>query len=184
MSDGKDGNVVNFQLSQDGQDREAGAQSGSKDQNVRKRKTPDEGFSDHENNSSGETDVRKSKSEKKKKKKSPKEHKRSKRKRSSYSLTFSSSSSSTSSSGLESSSDNDEKRSKPKSKKHKISNLDEAMFQNEEEKHKYNLPKNLLKYADHYLKKFIPDNELKNRVLAENLVPKNFMKLPSLDVII
>ena len=134
MSDGKDGNVVNFQLSQDGQDREAGAQSGSKDQNVRKRKTPDEGFSDHENNSSGETDVRKSKSEKKKKKKSPKEHKRSKRKRSSYSLTFSSSSSSTSSSGLESSSDNDEKRSKPKSKKHKIRNLDEAMFQTEEEK--------------------------------------------------
>ena len=183
MSDGKDGNVVNFQLSQNGQDGEAGAQGGSKDQNVRKRKTPGEGFPDYENNSSGETDIRKSKSEKKKKK-SSKEYKRSKMKRSSYSLTCSSSSSSTSSSGLESSSDDDEKRSKPKSKKHKISNLDEAMFQTEEEKHEYNLPKNLLKYADHYLKKFIPDNELKNRVLAEILVPKNFMKLPSLDVII
>ena len=59
MSDGKDGNVVNFQLSQNGQDGEAGAQGGSKDQNVRERKTPGEGFPDYENNSSGETDIRK-----------------------------------------------------------------------------------------------------------------------------
>ena len=46
-----------------------------------KGKTPDDGFSDHEDNSSSEIDIRKSKS--KKKKKSSKGHKRSRRKRSS-----------------------------------------------------------------------------------------------------
>ena len=56
--------------------------------------------------------------------------------------------------------------------------------QTEEEKHEYNLPKKLLKYADHYLKKFIPDKELKDSILTENPVPKNFMKVPSLDVFI
>ena len=170
MSDGEDGNVVNLHLSQNGQDGEAGGQSGSKDQNERKRKMPDEGFWDHENNSSSKGDTRKSKS----KKKSLKGHKRSKRKRSSYS-----------SSRSESSSDDDEERSKPKSEKHKTSNLEEAMFhvQTEEEKNGYNLPKKLLKHTDHYLKKFIPDKELKDSILTENL-PKNFMKLPSLDVFI
>ena len=54
----------------------------------------------------------------------------------------------------------------------------------EEEKHEYNLPKKLLKYADHYLKKFIRDEELKDSILTENPVPKNFMKVPSLDVFI
>ena len=44
MSDEKDGNVVNLHLSQNGQDEEVGRQSGSKDQNERKRKTPDDGF--------------------------------------------------------------------------------------------------------------------------------------------
>ena len=44
MSDGKDGNVVNLHLSQNGQDGEAGGQSGSKDQHERKRKMPDAGF--------------------------------------------------------------------------------------------------------------------------------------------
>ena len=43
-------------------------------------------------------------------------------------------------------------------------------------------PKKLLKYADHYLKKFIPDKELKDSILTENPVPKIFMKVPSLDV--
>ena len=83
MSDGEDGNVVNLDLSQNGQDGKVGCQSGSKNQNERKRKTPDKGFSDHENNSSSERNIRKSKP--KKKKKSSKGHKRSRRKRSSYS---------------------------------------------------------------------------------------------------
>ena len=56
--------------------------------------------------------------------------------------------------------------------------------QTDEEKHEHNLPKKLLKYADHYLKKFIPDKELKDSILTENPVPKNFMKVPSLDVFI
>ena len=47
--------------------------------------------------------------------------------------------------------------------------------QTEEEKHEYNLPKKLLKYAD---------NELKDSILTENPVLKNFMKVPSLDVFI
>ena len=106
MSDGEDGNVVNSHLSQNGQDGEVGSQSGSKDQNERKRKTPDEGFSNHEDNSSSEMDIRKSKSNNKKN--SSKGHKRSKRKRSSYSSASLSNSSSTSSSGSESSLDNDE----------------------------------------------------------------------------
>ena len=66
---------MNLHLSQNVQDGEVGGQSGSKDQNDRKRKTPDEGFPDYEDNSSSERDVRKSKS--KKKKKSLKGHKRS-----------------------------------------------------------------------------------------------------------
>ena len=171
MSDGEDGNAVNLHLSQNGQDGEVGGQSGSKDQNERKRKTPDESFSDQKDISSSERDIRKSKS---KKKKSLKRHIRSKRKRSSYSSTSSSSSSSTSSSGSESSLDDDEERSKPKSKKHKTSNLDKSVFhvQTEEEKHEYNLPKKLLKYADHYLKKFIPHKELKDSILTENPVPQ------------
>ena len=89
MSDGEDGNAVNLDLSQNGQDGKVGCQSGSKDQNERKRKTPDKGFSDHEDNSSSERNIRKSKS--KKKKKSSKGHKRSRRKRSSYSSRSSSS---------------------------------------------------------------------------------------------
>ena len=56
--------------------------------------------------------------------------------------------------------------------------------QTDEEKHEHNLSKKLLKYADHYLKKFIPDKELKDSILTENPVPKNFMKVPSLDVFI
>ena len=178
MCDGEDGNVANLNLSQNGQDGEVGDQSGFKDQNARKRKITDEGFSDHEENFSSERDIRKSKS--KKKKKSSKGHKRSKRKRSSYSST-----SSSTSSGSESSSDDDE-TSKPKSKKKKRSNLDEAMFhvQTDEEKDEYNLPKKLLKYADHYLKKFIPDKELEDSILTENSLPKNFMKVLSLDVFI
>ena len=111
MCDGEDGNVANLNLSQNGQDGEVGDQSGFKDQNARKRKITDEGFSDHEENFSSERDIRKSKS--KSKKKSSKGHKRSKRKRSSYSST-----SSSTSSGSESSSDDDE-TSKPKSKKKK-----------------------------------------------------------------
>ena len=179
MCDGEDGNVANLNLSQNGQDGEVGDQSGFKDQNARKRKITNEGFSDHEENFSSERDIRKSKS-KKKKKKSSKGHKRSKRKRSSYSST-----SSSTSSGSESSSDDDE-TSKPKSKKKKRSNLDEAMFhvQTDEEKDEYNLPKKLLKYADHYLKKFIPDKELEDSILTENSLPKNFMKVLSLDVFI
>ena len=151
MSDEEDDNVVNLHLCQNGQDEKVGGQSSSKDQNKRKRKTPNESFSDHENNSSSEKDIRKSRS-----KKSSKKHKRNKRKRSSYSSTSSSSSSSTSSCGSQSSSDDDDERIKPKSKKHKTSKLDEVMLhvQTEEEKHEYNLPENL-KYADHYLKKFI-----------------------------
>ena len=42
----------------------------------------------------------------------------------------------------------------------------------------------MLKYTDLYLKKFIPDKKLKDSILTENLVPKNFMKVPSLDVFI
>ena len=114
MFDGEDGKVANLHLSQNGQDGEVGDQSGCKDQNARKRKITDEGFSDHQENSSSERDIRKLKS----KKKSSKGHKRSKRKRSSYSSTSTSTSSSTSS-GSESSSDDDEERSKPKSKKKK-----------------------------------------------------------------
>ena len=113
MSDGEDDNVVNLHLCQNGQYGEVGGQSGSKYQNERKMKTPDEGFSDQEENSSSERDIGKSKS--KKKKKSSKGHKRSMRKRSSYSSTSSSSSSSTSSTGSESSSDDNQERSKPKS---------------------------------------------------------------------
>ena len=41
-----------------------------------------------------------------------------------------------------------------------------------------------LKYADHYLKKIIQDKELKDNILTENSAPKNFMKVPSLDVFI
>ena len=148
---------MNLHLSQTVQDGEVGGHSGSKYQNERKRKTPDEGFSDHEDNSSSGRDIRESKS---KKKKSSKGHKRSMRKRSSYSSTSSSSSSWNSSTGSESSSDDDE-RSKPKSKKHKTSHMDQAMFHVQtDEKHEYNLPKKLLKYADHYLKKFIPTPSL------------------------
>ena len=113
MPDGEDDNVVNLHLSQNGQDGEVRGQNGSKYQNEKKRKTPDEGFSDQEENSSSERDIGKSKS--RKKKKSLKGHKRSMRKRSSYSSTSSSSSSSTSSTGSESSSDDNEERSKPKS---------------------------------------------------------------------
>ena len=83
------------------------------------------GFSNHEDNSSSEMDIRKSKSNNEKN--SSKGHKRSKRKRSSYSSASLSNSSSTSSSGSESSLDDDEEWSKPKSKKHETSNLD-AMF--------------------------------------------------------
>ena len=54
MSDGEEGNIVNLHLIQNGQDGEAVGQRGSKDQNERKNKTPDEGFSDHEENSSSE----------------------------------------------------------------------------------------------------------------------------------
>ena len=54
--------------------------------------------------------------------------------------------------------------------------------QTEEEKHEHNLLKKLFKYADHYLKKFIPDKELKDSILTKNPVPKSFMKVPSLDV--
>ena len=61
MSDGEDGNVGNSHLSQNGQDGEVGGQSGFKDQNEWKRKAPDEGFSDHGDNSSSERDIRKSK---------------------------------------------------------------------------------------------------------------------------
>ena len=147
---------MNLHLSRNGQDGEVGSQSGSKYQNEGKRKTPDEGFSDYEDNSSSERDIRESKS----KKKSSKGHKRSMRKRSSYPSKSSSSSSWTSSTGSESSSDDDE-RSKPKSKKHKTSHMDQAMFHVQtDEKHEYNLPKKLLKYADHYLKKFIPTPSL------------------------
>ena len=74
---------MNLHLGQNRQDGDVGDQSGSKDQNKRKKEIPDKGFSDHEDNSSSERDIRKSKS--KKKKKSSKGHKRSKRKRSSYS---------------------------------------------------------------------------------------------------
>ena len=56
--------------------------------------------------------------------------------------------------------------------------------QSEEAKHEYNIPKKLFKYEDHYLNKFILDKELKDSILTENLVPKNFMKVPSLDVFI
>ena len=56
--------------------------------------------------------------------------------------------------------------------------------QTDEEKDEYNLPKKLLKYADHYLKKFIPDKELEDSILTENSLPKNFMKVLSLDVFI
>ena len=80
---------MNLHLSQTVQDGEVGGHSGSKYQNERKRKTPDEGFSDHEDNSSSERDIRESKS----KKKSSKGHKRSMRKRSSYPSKSSSSSS-------------------------------------------------------------------------------------------
>ena len=41
-----------------------------------------------------------------------------------------------------------------------------------------------MKYADHYLKKFVPDNKFKDNILTENPVPKNSMKVPSLDVFI
>ena len=41
-----------------------------------------------------------------------------------------------------------------------------------------------LKHADDYLKKFIQDKELKDNILTENSAPKNFMKVPSLDVFI
>ena len=61
MSDREDGKVVNLHQSQNGQDREVGGQSGSKDDNERKRKMPHEGFSDHDDNSSSERDIRKSK---------------------------------------------------------------------------------------------------------------------------
>ena len=54
--------------------------------------------------------------------------------------------------------------------------------QTKEEKNEYNLPEKLLKHTDHYLKKFIPDKESKDSILTENHLPKNFMKLPSLDV--
>ena len=54
--------------------------------------------------------------------------------------------------------------------------------QTEEEKHEYNLPQKIFKYADHYLKKFIPDKEVKDSILTENPVPKIFMKAPWLDV--
>ena len=46
MSDREDGNAVNLLLSQNGRDGEVGGQSGSKNQNERKRKTPDTDFSD------------------------------------------------------------------------------------------------------------------------------------------
>ena len=77
-------------------------------------------------------------------------------------------------SGLDSFADDVEERSKPKSNKHKTSNLDKARFhvQTEEEKQEYNLTKKLLKYEDHYLKKFIPDKELRDNILTENPVPK------------
>ena len=41
-----------------------------------------------------------------------------------------------------------------------------------------------MKYADHYLKKYIPEKEFKDSILTENPVPKNFMKVASLDVFI
>ena len=50
MPDREGGNVVNLHLSHNGRDGEVGGHSGSKDQN--ERKTPDESFSDHEENSS------------------------------------------------------------------------------------------------------------------------------------
>ena len=56
--------------------------------------------------------------------------------------------------------------------------------QTEDEKHEHNLPKKLLKYADHYLKNCIRDKEWKDSILIKNPAPKNFMKVPSLDVLI
>ena len=99
MSDGEDDNTLNLHLSQNGQDGKVEGQSDSKDQNEKKIKTLDEGFSDLEDNSSSERDIKKSKS--KKKKKSSKGQKSSNKKRSSYSSTSWPSSKSTSSSGLE-----------------------------------------------------------------------------------
>ena len=56
--------------------------------------------------------------------------------------------------------------------------------QTENEKHEHNLPKKLLKFTDHYLKNCIQDKELKDSILIKNPAPKNFMKVPSLDVLI
>ena len=50
---------MNLHLSQNGQDGEVGGQSGSKDQNEKKSKVPDEGFSNHKDNSSSERDIKK-----------------------------------------------------------------------------------------------------------------------------
>ena len=44
MSDEEDGNLVNLHLSQNCQNGDVGGQSGSKDQNERKRKTSNESF--------------------------------------------------------------------------------------------------------------------------------------------
>ena len=46
-------------MSQNGQDSDVGGQGASKDENERKKQMPDEGFLDHDDNSSSERDIRK-----------------------------------------------------------------------------------------------------------------------------
>ena len=75
---------MNLHLSQNGQDGEVGGQSGSKDQNEKKSKAPDQGFSNHKDNSSSEMDIKKIKIKEEEEEEVIKGHNRSKRKRSSY----------------------------------------------------------------------------------------------------
>ena len=125
------------------------------------------------------------KSKSKKEKKSSRGQRSSNRKISRNSSTSSSSSSSTLSSNLELSSDDGRREVNLN-----LRNLKQAiwtklcfMYRLRRKNTSTTPLKNCwLKYADHYLKKFIQDKELKDSILTENPAPTKFMKVLSLDV--
>jgi len=142
-----------------------GDQSGSKEN---KSQASDESLTDKEN------DRKKRQKHKKVSNKKRKKHRRRERNSDSTSSAYSKSSSE------ESGTESDEDDNKHKRKKQK---LNDGMFhvKSEEEEHHYNLPENIVDYIHHYMAKYIPDKELKEKILVQNPVPTNVRPVHHLD---
>lgn len=86
------------------------------------------------------------------------------------------------SSSSDSSSDSESENDRSRRKKKKLS-LNEGMFhvKTEQEENQYELPSKIVDYVQHYMDKFIPDKELKEKILTENPVPENIQKTFQLD---